>query len=1148
MPHNSAAELIDGEARAAALQPDQSFIVQAPAGSGKTGLLVRRYLCLLGYVKQPEEILAITFTRKATAEMRERILCALEKAARGKEFDEHEKEVEKFARAALKRDQELNWKLLENPSRMRILTIDALSMQLVKSMPWSSRFTAMPNILSTQQCDEVYAQVAQEVLQMGDILGGKNDTNDIDKTAEQVRNFIELVNADIDRATRLFKAILQKRDLWLRGLGEIKADKRDDFERQWRHIVVAQIATTADKMPPNIGERLPALIRYAADNLPPHHALAQLRDLTDIPRAEVDNLTQWRAIVNLLLVQENDPPKARKRVNKTNGFPTPADGGDPTMKNEMQQILQDISENTPLLQALSDLRILPPTQFSERQWQALESILAVIKIGVGKLKVYFSNYTCADFVEINQRAETALIGLENEPTDLALELDYKLSHLLMDEVQDTSKAQIDLVKLLTRGWQADAGKTLFFVGDPMQSIYRFREAEIANFFGIRDFGVGAIQPEFLQLKTNFRSNDSLVQWFNDTFSQVFPAEYDRKNGAVSYAEAVAAPTNPAAPAPENHGVRLMCRSSDNSAACRTAEAQEINLAVKLLQRDNAEKNPKFSIGILGRSRSHLVEIATELRKSGIKFEAVELESLASRPAILDLLALTRGLLNSTDRIAWLAILRAPWCGLQLDDLTALAADFKKTLPALICGKNHDHISADGQQRLAKVADKLTPILSKFGRQNLSWSVQQAWFKLGGAACIQPQDARDCEAYFTLLQTLELENDALTPLVLRVAVDKLWSASSDPASVKIMTIHKSKGLEFDAVFVPSLERKSRNSTTDLLQWARLADEQGAQMLVAPLPHSDEIFDEFNTYLRHLEKTRQLEEDRRLLYVACTRARKHLYLSANISVKSDGEFADPASGSLLHLLWGILGKGFLENREDLPLDDSFADTENTQKAAPHLHRFAPEFNPPEWQSAPISRANISAQTGAQEQNPDIEFSWTGEVLRITGIAIHAMLQKIEAGQWENWKQQPLQNIIGELEPLLKENGLHSDELNNAKETITVAIHNLRDDANADWIFSDKHQEIKNEWALTGLIDGAATQVILDRCFIDKNGSRWIIDYKSSRHKQQDIAAFLDQEVERYRAQLQRYASIVNMLEQRPTRTALYFPLLKAFREIT
>src|SRR6202521_4097744 len=137
--------VLESTERLRAVDPSDSFIVQAPAGSGKTELLIQRFLTLLSLVEQPESIIAITFTKKAAGEMRHRVIGALQKAAAESAPEEaHERQTWELSRRALARDQELTWQLIQHPSRLRIQTIDSFCSSLVRQMPWVSRMGASP--------------------------------------------------------------------------------------------------------------------------------------------------------------------------------------------------------------------------------------------------------------------------------------------------------------------------------------------------------------------------------------------------------------------------------------------------------------------------------------------------------------------------------------------------------------------------------------------------------------------------------------------------------------------------------------------------------------------------------------------------------------------------------------------------------------------------------------------------------------------------------------------------------------------------------------------------------------------------------------------------------------------------------------------
>ena len=166
----------------------------------------------------------------------------------------------------------------------------------------------------------------------------------------------------------------------------------------------------------------------------------------------------------------------RARLTKTEGFPA-GKPGEP-WKLRATALMASLGED--FREALGDMRRLPPPRYSEAQWEALAAIGNLLPHALAQLKVVCQARGQVDFTEVAQAALRAL-GDDDAPTDLALALDYRIRHLLVDEFQDTSITQFELLARLTAGWEPGDGRTLFVVGDPMQSIYRFREAEVGVF-------------------------------------------------------------------------------------------------------------------------------------------------------------------------------------------------------------------------------------------------------------------------------------------------------------------------------------------------------------------------------------------------------------------------------------------------------------------------------------------------------------------------------------------------------------------------------------------------------------------------------------------------------------------------------------------
>ena len=202
------ATIPDADQRKRALDPECSFIVQAPAGSGKTELLIQRYLTLLVRVEQPESVVAITFTRKAAGEMQRRMLKALLDGVGPRPEADHAALTWELARAVLDRDKALGWDLFRNPSRLRVRTIDSLSASITRQMPWVSRLGAPPEIV--EDASDLYAEAARHTIEL---LEG-------DRWTAPVEALLVHLDNDFQTLRKLIAEMLKRRDQWLRHVME----------------------------------------------------------------------------------------------------------------------------------------------------------------------------------------------------------------------------------------------------------------------------------------------------------------------------------------------------------------------------------------------------------------------------------------------------------------------------------------------------------------------------------------------------------------------------------------------------------------------------------------------------------------------------------------------------------------------------------------------------------------------------------------------------------------------------------------------------------------------------------------------------------------------------------------------------------------
>ncbi len=1121
----------DEVARRQALDPARSFIVQAPAGAGKTELLTQRYLVLLATVDRPEEILAITFTKKAAAEMRARVLDALTRAGDDAPPEKtHQRRTWELARRARERDLARGWRVEENPGRLGIQTIDSFCLGLTRQMPLLARFGAPPAIVD--DAEELYRDAARATLALLDEAGPR---------AVAVEKLLRHLDNNFRRTAEMLADMLKRRDQWLRRVGDRDRLRRDALEAALANVINDALVALKRVLPQELAGEIAYQARIAAENLHAAKAESPIRaclDLKSVPGFGSEQLSVWDGIATLLLTEEG---KWRRSITKKHGFAAKSDGrnlaektANDDAKNRLLALIEKLSAYPEFNRRLHELRLLPPARYDDAQWEVLQALVEVLPLAAAQLRLVFAERGGVDFTEVSQGALWAL-GEPDAPTDLLLALDYRLRHVLVDEFQDTSVSQFELLERLTAGWMPGDGRTLFLVGDPMQSIYRFREAEVGLYLRATHDGIGSVALTKLTLSANFRSQAGIVEWVNNAFEKVFPALEDIAAGAVRYA-----PCEAVNPALAGAAVMVHPLLGNDSAV----EAEKVVSLVRAAQTD-----PAANTAILVRNRGHLAAIVPQLKRAGFQFQAIEIERLAERQIVQDLLALTRALLHPADRTAWLAVLRAPWCGLTLNDLHVLAGDDQGAALWDLMQDNArvQQLSPDGQRRLAAVSAVLANAIANRGRCGLRRHVEGSWIALGGPACVSDEtDLADAEVYFQLLD--ELDDGSIDLAQVAEQACKLFAAADVEADdrLQIMTIHKAKGLEFDTVIVPGLGRKPRNETARLLAWTeRARGHSEPDLLLAPIHATGSDGDIISRYLRNLDQLRARNEDMRLLYVAATRAKKRLHLLGHTNVGGDPqqpELKEPVTGSLLKALWPAVEPVYLTALQAAPIPafsglPALPDWNSVQD----LTRLGPGWKLP----PPPAALAIDLVAPATTSATALEFEWVGETARHIGTVVHRWLLRIGSADRADWNAAHIAAQEPAFRLALAHLGVAEQELDVAVGRVRSALTNVLEDKRAHWLL-DKHPDARSEYALTGVLDGRVVNVVLDRTFVDNDGVRWIVDYKTSVHEGGEVDVFLDRESTRYTAQLERYARLLARKETRPVRLGLYFPLLRGWRE--
>ena len=1088
----------DWSERQQALDPGRSFIVQAPAGSGKTELLVRRFLVLLARASRPEEVLAITFTRKAAGEMKQRVLAYLQQA---RDQQEPSSELSATLNTILDRNRELGWNLFDNHTRLTILTLDSLSRLLMSRLPLSSADGIQE--APSEYPDALYESAALEVLR-------HLEQPDSDWRTP-VRELLMQQGANIGRVQKLIATMLSKRDQWHRHVivEESESEYRKKLQENWRRYLGHVIENSVERLPDLDWQALLEAMIFQSRNLDGEVVAATLhtQDREDPRKWETRH---WQQFYKLLITGN----KWRQKLDKRNGFPTEDKHETPVHKENVLKAIAELQNHGVNATLVSLLGNLPETEFSDQQWQFVTAANRLLVLAAAELKLQFRLQGAVDFTEIALNGINAL-GDEKAPGDAALLFDHQVRHILVDEFQDTSWNQLILLEKLTANWQADDGRSLFLVGDPMQSIYRFRKAEVSIFLNVWRHGIGHLHLQPLPLQTNFRSDRGVVEWINQAVGSAFDNVSAELVASVPYHVSKAWRENTHAYA----GVSLY-GLVDGDVETEAARIVEIVNQTRRHQ-------PDHNIAILGRSRSHLVPILKVLQFHGIPTCAVEIDTLDSRQEIQDLMNLCRVLIYPGDDLAWLCLLRSPVCGLTLATLTNLVDQSETVAELMVLNSPLPNLATEDRERIQRIADIIGHANRKRGRERFSTWVHDTWQRLGFPICLDATALQNCERFFALLDEFGTLPPALGNLQRRVT--KLWAlARTPPGAVEVMTIHKAKGLEWDTVIVPSLHRQSRGDDKELILWQEISDYGLDDILLqAPIPPSrDDESDQKYIFLRRIEKEQSSHEAVRLFYVACTRARTQLHLTACLKSGDDGPKSPPVN-SFASLVW--------------------------RQLEPHCESVdPPQLQSPAVSGIPLYRA-VSAETTLTQPveeilpaMPPVEYSWAGERARRLGTVIHEVLHRIALEGIQRWTTDHIEQHTFWFHSLLRNRGFNGKDLESALDQLITILNSAVSDQRFRWIVDEKHHNRRFEWPLTRFQDGQLETLVMDCSFVDSGDTRWIIDFKTGSHAGHDTDVFLDNEVERYRAQLTGYAETLANLESRPIRLGLYFPSLKGWRE--
>ncbi|MDE3148673.1 MAG: UvrD-helicase domain-containing protein, partial [Acidobacteriota bacterium] len=1005
----------------------------------------------------------------------------------------------------------------------------------------------------------------------------------------------------------LLVEMLRNRDRWMHGFVlEREPDwdaLRERLERPFANAVrdkLTELSRLLDQIPHARAEAL-ALARFACEE-PGEKSPRSLAECPEVPAAPFpDGLESAReafeALAAFLLTKEGEW-RSEKGLKTSDGFPSTPRGR--TGKAQFASFIGRMKQLLPGLEsALATVLSLPPTRYTEDDWLIVRACFTLLRHAAGQLKVVFAEAGAVDFIEVAQIAQSVLRGADGLPTDAALAVADGIRHLLVDEFQDTSRRQHQLLAALITAWPEQEGRTCFVVGDPMQSIYFFRDADAELFPRIRANGLEVPNAEPLlfdsvPLQANFRTVPALVNQLNGIFEKVFAVD---DGSGVTFSPALSSREAHTSLAP-NFKLNLSfipqsLRNShpDNETARKreTARAAQTEEIVKLIgshmermERAGAH-GQKYRIAVLGRARSALAPVAQSLREAAIPFRSVDLERLQDRQEVLDALALAHALLNPYDRVAWLGVLRAPWCGLSLDDLHRLAgaddpALLARPVPELLAGRL-PLLSSEGRLAAERVLEGLRSAPALRAAQpaaSLGTWLEQIWLRLGGENCVDATGRTNLDLLWRCLDRLPGgEQDLLGPS-LDAALDRL-TAMPDPEAgsdygVQLMTIHKSKGLEFEVVIVPELQASAGRGSFKLLSWLERGltspTESGeiTEFLVAPLQPKGADRGKAKQWVDRVYRERESQETRRILYVAATRAREELHLFARPEYRTERDdslsLAEPKN-SLLSTAWPALEDevrarfavwNAAPRAIETEIESIAASSESNLLTMPSparptlLRRLPPGLQPPQTTS-------IEAMTGARaifgNSSPELYARHEGGLLsRALGVAVHTLLEELARLRTSNdWDA--ARAALRQFEPRAAANvraaGIgQSQAAAIAAQALRHAL-NTSADPNGQWILSP-HPQAASEVRWAGVVAGSLRTVRIDRIFqagpapgTEGEDYWWIVDYKTAHADGLDPAAALPELRCLFSPQIEAYAQVLRNLHGAdvPIRAGLYYP---------
>jgi ATP-dependent helicase/nuclease subunit A len=864
----------DSAARARAVDPRFNVALEASAGTGKTRVLVDRYINLLKAGVDPSNILAITFTRKAAAEMRERILATLRAAAAAGEIPS------------------ARWReLRDRTADIAISTIDAFCLSLLREFPLEADLDPAFSIADDTELPR-------------------------------------LIDEALDRALRTCRSVAREdRNVALAfaQLGERRV--RTGLTTLLNRRIVA---------PDVLAKYLAA--SGAADldaDIATRRAAAALMDVFDSMRGGADRFLESGPLEAAFHLLARGLRQLRAAL----------DGGCPLDPGTVQAVFSRAREHFLTQEGEPRVRSpYPKTAFaSETDWQIHRDFVvnhadAVLRVAAAyrrDLNVLVSRgiwrmfrvaeaeyrrtldaHAVLDFSDLLLRALDLLRRMDDFAQS-RYRLESRYHHVLVDEFQDTSRAQWELVSLLVQSWGEGAGlahtgplqPSIFIVGDRKQSIYAFRDADVSV---LREAGryLEGLRPDHdvrRSISRSFRAVPPILAFINDVCHDMEKAA--GRSDAFEYTDTDRFPIDPEACRAEASWRRRASADdesplgivvADTPEACAEATAAEIarllSSGVTVRDRETGVRRGvrPGDIGILFRTRESHREFEAALERHDIRSYVYKGLGFFDADEIKDVLALVWYLADPVSDLRAAALMRSRFFGVSDEALRQLAPNVSDALRGSAVPPAWSRLDDHDRPALGEARDATRRWLALVDRMpaaeliDVILSESAYGLELRGARFQQARE--NLKKMRSLLRRIQNRGYGTLARMAahldRLAVGDEANAAIDAFdAVNLMTVHAAKGLEFPVVFVVNLARGSGNRRDPV----RLTpDPSGSGGSVAIGDFQSDADDD--------HASRECEETKRLLYVALTRARDRLYLG---TVLKDG-LMQPGRGSLGEVL--------------------------------------------------------------------------------------------------------------------------------------------------------------------------------------------------------------------------------------------------------